>query len=81
LLAQGNGDGSARRSVEQEKRAWVLDVGRALAGRAPVNSGELRRAGRVVASSGDDGKRGELERGESSGRGGRERGGARFYKD
>jgi hypothetical protein len=27
----------------------------------------------VVASSGDDGKRGELERGASSGRGGRER--------
>jgi hypothetical protein len=33
----------ARRSVEQEKRAGVLDVGRASAGRAPVNSGELRR--------------------------------------
>jgi hypothetical protein len=39
-----------------------------------VNSGELRRAGRVVVSSGDDGKREELERGASSGRGGRERG-------
>jgi hypothetical protein len=31
-------------------------------------------------NSGDDGKRGEQERGASSGRGGRERGGARFYR-
>jgi hypothetical protein len=35
----------------------------------------------VVASSDDDGKRGELERGASSGRGGRERGGSRFYRE
>jgi hypothetical protein len=66
---QGNGDSSARGLAEQGKRAGVLDVGRALAG---ASSGELRRAGRVVASSGDDGKRGELDRGASSGRGGRE---------
>jgi hypothetical protein len=46
-----------------------------------VNSSELQRAWRVVVSSSDDGKRGELERGASSGRGGRERGGARFYRE
>jgi hypothetical protein len=35
----------------QEKRAGVLDVGRASAGRAPVNSGELRRRRRTPATT------------------------------
>jgi hypothetical protein len=68
----------------QEKRAGVLDVGRAPAGQAPVNFGELRRR---TANSGDeqctsDGERGELERGASSGRGGREeRASVPFYRE
>jgi hypothetical protein len=69
-LAQGDGDGSARRSVEQEKRAGVLDVGRALAGRAPVNSGDEQCT--------SDGERGELERERRAWVGEEERRGRRF---
>jgi hypothetical protein len=48
------------------------EAGRGPRRRAGSGGGELRRAGHVVASSSDDGKRGELEGGASSGRGGRE---------
>ena len=49
-LAQGNGDGLARRSVTREAGRGP----RCRAGSGGASSGELRRAGRVVASSGDE---------------------------
>jgi hypothetical protein len=66
----------ARRSIEQEKQAGVLDVGRAPAGRAPANSGddgELRQQRRARECE---------EMRESSGRGGREeRASGPFYRE